>query len=155
MNPNVKSALRWSLAVVGAFLAQKGYISADAQSSFAEQALAVAGGALSLASLFWSVRNNKHVGGLLRLALALPSDSTPDDMAEARSVMRFEETPQGREALTSTGARGWGDLVIRQAISTVISVVSDRVRRPKFERFLLPLRDALNAAFPAGGGRAA
>lgn len=132
MNPQVASLIRWLVVLVGGFLVARGRLSADQQDTFVEAGAELVGGAAALASLFWSMRDKKNTEDLLNAAMALPAGSAVQAIAAA----------------SGTGGGGWKDFLTRQAISTVLALVGDKVSRTRFGRPLVQLRDALNAAFP-------
>ena len=133
MNPQIASALRWALGLIGTFLATKGKITPEQQEGFVTYVIQFIGALMALYSLFWGQKDKVKTGNLLNWALALPGGSNVQALSAAASSSVFS---------------GWQDLLINQAISTVTALVADKIRRPKFARFLVPLRDALNQAFP-------
>ena len=133
MNPKIASALRWALGILGTYLATKGKITPEQQEGFVTYALQFIGSVMAFYSLFWGQRDKVKTSNLLNWALALPRGSNVQALSAAASSSVFS---------------GWQDLLINQAISTVTALVTDKIRRPKFARFLVPLRDALNLAFP-------
>lgn len=130
MNPQTASVVRWLVVLVGGFLVARGRLAPEQQDTFVEAAVEAAGGAVALASLFWSMRDKARAGETVRAALALPSHSTPFDLAAAPALGGFK------------------DLLVRQAIATVRALAADKVGRSRFGQRLVELRDALNAAFP-------
>jgi len=133
MNPQTANILRLILAMLGAWLVARGYLAEGADEQLVEYSATLIGSAISLASLFSTIRSTRRSAALVTRALALPKYSTPFDLKEA-----------GVSGLSG----GFKEYLIRQALATVIQLVADDVRRSKFEKYLIPLRDELNAAFP-------
>lgn len=132
MNPQVSNLLRLLLAIVGARLATKGWIEPGAEAHFADYAINAAGALATLASVFSAFKSVRLQGRQLHTALALPAYSTPYTLKQAAAGV-------GPGAI---------DYLIAQSINTVLTSLSDDLRRAKFRPLLVRLRNALNAAFP-------
>lgn len=133
MNPQTASLIRLLLVFGAGALVTHGWLASEQQDAFVTAAAEVVGGATALVSLFWSRRDKKRTGEAIQGALALPAYSTLFDLKTAPALGGFK------------------DLLIRQAILTVMSLLADKVSRSRFGRHLIQLRDALNMAFPPAG----
>jgi hypothetical protein len=129
VNPKTASVIRWAAVLLAGFLASNGYLHGD-KDAFVGNAMEVAGGVAAAVALWHSLRDKARTGETIRAALALPQHSTPHDLKSAPTL------------------GGFGDILTRQAISTVFAVVRDRVGSGRFANTLIQLRDVLNEAFP-------
>lgn len=135
MNPQIASLVRWLVVLVAGILVARGRLAPEQQDSFVGAAVELASGAAALFVLFWGQRDKRKTGDLLNAAMALPAGTPVQALAAA----------------SGADGAGWKDFLTRQAISTVAALVGDKVSRTKFAKYLLQLRDALNAAFPPAG----
>lgn len=131
MNPKIASLIRWLVVLLAGCLVARGRLAPEHQDTFVDAGVQLVGGALGLLALYWSIRDKDGFGKLLNAALASPAG-----------------TPV--QSLLGQEGGGWKDLLLRQAISTVLALVGDKVSRTRFARYLTELRDALNTAFPPG-----
>jgi hypothetical protein len=132
MNPQIASALRWALVLAAGILVARGQLAQGQEATFADSAVQVVSGAAAIYALIWGQRDKRKTGDLLNSAMALPAGTPVRTLAAA----------------SGSDGGGWKDYLTRQAISTVLALVGDKVSRTKFAKYLLQLRDALNTAFP-------
>lgn len=132
MKPQVINFLRLLLAMLGARLATKGWIEPGTEANFADYAINAVGAIATLASVFSAFKSVRSQGRQLNTALALPAYSTPYALKQAAAGV----------------SSGVMDFLIGQAINTVLTSLSDELRRTKFRPLLIRLRDALNASLP-------
>ena len=133
MKPQLANLLRLLLAMLGARLATKGWIERGSEASFADYVINFVGAVATLLSVFSAFKSVRGYIGQINTALALPAYSTPFALKQAAS-----------------GGIGSGvmDYLIAQAINTVLTSLTDDLRRAKFRPLFLRLRNALNATFP-------
>lgn len=131
MNTQIAMLIRFVLLLLAGILISKGILKSEQQDTFVTALETITGGLISLITLFWSWTEKKSQANAINTALALPSHSTPFDLKEAIS-----------------GAFGFKELLIQQAINTILSLLKDRVKSSKFNKSLIILRDALNQSFP-------
>lgn len=132
MNPQIASALRWALVLAAGFLVARGRLAQGQEATFADSAVQLVSAGAAIYALVWGQRDKRKVGDLLSSAMALPAGTPVQALAAA----------------SGSDGGGWKDFLTRQAISTVLALVGDKVSRTKFARYLHQLRDALNLAFP-------
>lgn len=133
MNPQIAQVLKIALAFVGALLVSRGLLPQGGEGAFADQAGAVVGGIVSIGAMVSAAHAVRRQGALINTALALPEAST------------FLELRQASYFGLSGGMR---DLLIKQAVSTVLLCLGDRRLVARLLTQLERLRDTLNEVIP-------
>jgi hypothetical protein len=144
MNSQVSSLIRFALAALATLLVQRGRLQSDQQELFVNYGLQLLGAALGVVTLFWGQLAHLKERARLVLAAALPASSTLGDLHVHRKAFGFAAVMS--EPQTSIS---WTDIIFIQAINTVLTIISNKDRRGRLARYLIPLRDALNVAFPS------
>jgi len=138
MNPQHALILRYLLAILGARLATKGWLEAGQQEAvFVDYAVGLVGAALSLGAVFAGRREATKQAALTNTALALPAYSTPHEL---------------RQASMFGLSGGMSDVLFRQALASVFTLLRDQLRVQKFSGALEDLRAALDEALPPARG---